>query len=1033
MLLGAAVAAAALQVLAAAAAAVAVASTAITAAAHAGGGLEVTVATDGSYAVKVGGTVWLEGADTWITAGGEIFGLHDGSLTLAQPLQTSTGRDALGAYTRTSLELRASTRPTPTAVVFSIKQWADGETVEFVQAFPHGLADSAAASRFSPALPALPCTTVPQPCSGARHAGRFYCNSTHTAGQCSVQRPSVNPGKWCVGNTPVWFSNNISLAGCRDKATTMAANGTADAFDYSPWPGNATGQPGGTCGGVADCAQCRVGVATAPVKTNLQYSCYVLNVSLPCPPCAGPHQARTPGNPNAVSTSFPSWRPTNLHGAPKRGWMAYDGWDCDGKHGTCLVQNKANVDPSSAHVAFGQWGVHASADDVPCTATLLKQLSDKGQCHAGQTFGCANGSIWTKDCRGVFQCDPGTRVTCSVNAPVVNGTRHCPCDGGSAGGLPDGLEGSGPMAIFSEDLSTTLVVSAFTNTMAQSQLYDLNDTTLHYGLLGSVTDVPAGWSSSVILSLGKGPNQAVRRWGKKLLQFYSKELALSRADFISTHLGFDTDNGAFYYYHTEQNKSFEDTLLDVHAYSQRVGLPYRHVQIDSWWYIKGKDSGTKTWSPAPNTFPGDGHSGLQRLHNQTGWVYTAHNRMWSGEVTYAKANGCRGADCFDFVVPEPGGQQGALPMTEDFWLWLIGDSVKWGLQMYEQDWLYTEFTGVNGTLLHSATLGRQWLMQMDRGVHEHNLGLQLCMAWPRHVLQSLEMASVTQGRASSDYNVKSEQWRIGDNALFLDSIALRPTKDCFRSNQTSGEMFPRLQGAVSSLSGGPVFACDEIGTSDVALIMRSCDADGELLQPTHAAAPIDANIRWKTGMTVPGAGSASGEIWKADSWIDGDEKTGLHFPQILAAASGPYSLDMTELLDEGEAASPAGFVAVEANSSHTGAMAVSVNASTPLALPKTDKSTFNLWSLAPRLPSGWALLGECTSKWVPVSTRRFEDVADDVASGLSVRVKGVPGETVFVSAVAPHELRIRTASCLIAQGGVALAHFDTDSASCAPV
>ena len=79
-----------------------------------------------------------------------------------------------------------------------------------------------------------------------------------------------------------------------------------------------------------------------------------------------------------------------------------------------------------------------------------------------------------------------------------------------------------------------------------------------------------------------------------------------------------------------------------------------------------------------------GHSGLERLHNQTGWVYTAHNRMWSGEVTYAKANGCKGPNCFDFVVPEPGGKDQALPMTEDFWLWLIGDSVKWGLGVSAQ-------------------------------------------------------------------------------------------------------------------------------------------------------------------------------------------------------------------------------------------------------------------------------------------------------------------------------------------------------------
>ena len=79
-----------------------------------------------------------------------------------------------------------------------------------------------------------------------------------------------------------------------------------------------------------------------------------------------------------------------------------------------------------------------------------------------------------------------------------------------------------------------------------------------------------------------------------------------------------------------------------------------------------------------------GHSGLERLHNQTGWLYTAHNRMWSGEVTYAKANGCKGPNCFDFVVPEPGGKDQALPMTEDFWLWLIGDSVKWGLGVSAQ-------------------------------------------------------------------------------------------------------------------------------------------------------------------------------------------------------------------------------------------------------------------------------------------------------------------------------------------------------------
>jgi hypothetical protein len=363
--------------------------------------------------------------------------------------------------------------------------------------------------------------------------------------------------------------------------------------------------------------------------------------------------------------------------------------------------------------------------------------------------------------------------------------------------------------------------------------------------------------------------------------------------------------------------------------------------------------------------------------------------------------------------------------------------------------LYTEFIGVNGTLLRSATLGRQWLMQMDRGVHHYNLGLQLCMAWPRHVLQSLEMPSVTQGRGSPDYNVKSDQgapqtgpgtdgghsghqWRIGDNALFLDAIALRPTKDCFQSNQTSGELYPRLQAAVSSLSGGPVFPCDEIGTSDVALIMRSCNKNGELLQPIRSASPIDASIMWKAGVNT--GANASGEIWQADSWLDGpDAFSGLHYPQVLAAASGAYSLTMAELLDEGEVAPEQGFVAVEANTSTTGAKATAVTGSQPLVLPVTTEATFNLWTLCPRLSSGWALLGECSTKWVPVSTQRFYNIVDDSMVGLSVHVKGPPKEVVQVSATAPKSLTIETVACTIPQGGVAIARFSNSGSSCVAV
>ena len=90
------------------------------------------------------------------------------------------------------------------------------------------------------------------------------------------------------------------------------------------------------------------------------------------------------------------------------------------------------------------------------------------------------------------------------------------------------------------------------------------------------------------------------------------------------------------------------------------------------------------------------YSGLADVHNKTGWVYTAHNRMWSSEVTYAKANGGK----YDWIV----NSKGALPMSEEFWMWLMGEGVTWGLQMYEQDWLYQLSLSLNLSLSLSLSV-----------------------------------------------------------------------------------------------------------------------------------------------------------------------------------------------------------------------------------------------------------------------------------------------------------------------------------------
>ena len=70
--------------------------------------------------------------------------------------------------------------------------------------------------------------------------------------------------------------------------------------------------------------------------------------------------------------------------------------------------------------------------------------------------------------------------------------------------------------------------------------------------------------------------------------------------------------GAYYYYYTEPDPSgkgratYEQTLLDVHAYAQQEHIPYKYVLLDSWWYTKGKAGGVAQWDATPQTFP-SGH------------------------------------------------------------------------------------------------------------------------------------------------------------------------------------------------------------------------------------------------------------------------------------------------------------------------------------------------------------------------------------------------------------------------------------------
>ena len=177
--------------------------------------------------------------------------------------------------------------------------------------------------------------------------------------------------------------------------------------------------------------------------------------------------------------------------------------------------------------------------------------------------------------------------------------------------------------------------------------------------------------------------------------------------------------GAYYYYKTEtlpngSSATYERTLLDVHAYARREGIPYRYALLDSWWYTKGKGGGVAEWDARPDVFP----SGLAAFHAATNWSFQMHNRMWSANNVYAKANGGR----YDFIVEKTL----AVPNDQRLWDDLIANKTAVGLVVYEQDWLYNELEGVEA-LLHTQGLSRTWLMQMGRGAAKSNVAVQYCM------------------------------------------------------------------------------------------------------------------------------------------------------------------------------------------------------------------------------------------------------------------------------------------------------------------
>ncbi|MHA1682352.1 MAG: hypothetical protein ACTSUE_15555 [Promethearchaeota archaeon] len=367
------------------------------------------------------------------------------------------------------------------------------------------------------------------------------------------------------------------------------------------------------------------------------------------------------------------------------------------------------------------------------------------------------------------------------------------------------------------------------------------------GLAGSVEQIPETFSLESLLYFGKGINKSMEGWGALFRKFHGGVVKDPYGNPICARLGYNTDNGAYYYYRTERGMNYEDTMISVREQHKRIGLPVGYYQLDSWWYPKSYEKlpgilkiflfgSALHWGEPPKkgVFP----NGLRYVWEKLDKLpLMCHSRWFSPKSHYV--------DEYDFEVD---GLLFAAPRHQDFWDDLFLKSREWGLSCYLQDWLSYQYDNI-GVMKSTVDFADNWTRNMAAGAAKQGMTLQYCMAPSSFMMQTVKLPNVIQARASDDHNgLMPRRWyhpHFTVTSILCKAIGLIPHKDTFYSSRgPRADFFYKerryeLECLVANLSAGPVAPSDKIGHENKELLMKTCRTDGLLLKPDVPATAID--------------------------------------------------------------------------------------------------------------------------------------------------------------------------------------------------
>eukprot|EP01084_Bolivina_argentea_P025903 48162_1 len=383
------------------------------------------------------------------------------------------------------------------------------------------------------------------------------------------------------------------------------------------------------------------------------------------------------------------------------------------------------------------------------------------------------------------------------------------------------------------------------------------------GISSQVLEIPQGFEHETVIVVGKGINDAMLNgWSNRLKSLYHTVRVENENDIITSYLGYWTDNGAYYYGDSWGATGNPMNLTccslavfsDVKANLDKQKIPIKYWQMDDWWYyglhpkeyINGPYwSGVKSvkhWDAPPAYYPG----GIATLSKQLQvplllyGPYFSPDNDWINDFSFIP----EGAG---FVLPSPEDSYGFYSALFDFGINASTTGPNTGMVGYEIDFM----SSLSGIPQFRTHINQQqiWLDGMNKAAEERGIPIQYCMATPMDLMQSLSLGQVTNGRASGDY-AGSDNYNIGPGALLWSALDLKPSKDNFWTSLNEGPPHYHPSGSddhnstevhamIAVFSCGPVGISDRSGWSNATLIMRLCNAEGRLLQPSRPITAMD--------------------------------------------------------------------------------------------------------------------------------------------------------------------------------------------------